>query len=92
MVATYAKKLGLHFFEELPSEGEFDNFVDHYAVAVKNDSSDDVPSGFENSLRSDPACYVMKYSEYKHCTKTLVRNAKSLTRQIKSRDKNSNGF
>ena len=38
---------------------------------MKNDSSDDVPSTFENSFRSDPACYVA-YSKYKHCTKTLA--------------------
>ena len=77
VIATYEKKLGLHFGEELPSERELGNFVDHYAVAVKNDSSDDVPSRFENSFKSDPACYIAKYSKYKHCMKTLVRKAKS---------------
>ena len=46
VIATYAKKLGLHFGEELPTEREFGNFVDHYAVAMKKDSSDYVPSGF----------------------------------------------
>ena len=51
------------FCEELSTEREFGNFVDHYAVIVKNDSSDDVPSRFENPLRSDPACYVVKYSK-----------------------------
>ena len=35
VVATYAKKLGLHFGEELPTEREFSNFVDRYAIAVK---------------------------------------------------------
>ena len=43
VIATYEKKLGLHFGEELSTEREFGNFVDHYAVAMKNDSSDDVP-------------------------------------------------
>ena len=77
VIATYEKKLGLHFDEELPTEREFGNFVDHYVVAVKSNSSDDVPSTFENSFRSDPACYIAKYSKYKHCTKTLTRKAKS---------------
>ena len=40
MVATYAKKLGLHFGEELPTERKLGNFVNHYAVSVKKDSSD----------------------------------------------------
>ena len=30
--------------KELPTEREFGNFVDHYAVAVKKDSTDNVPS------------------------------------------------
>ena len=77
VVATYAKKLGLHFGKELLTEREFGNFVDCYTVAVMKDSTDYVPSGFENSFRSDPACYVAKYSKYKHCMKTLTRNAKS---------------
>ena len=58
VIATYKKKLGLHFGKGLPTEREFGNFVDHYAVAVKNASSDDVPSRFENLFRSDPACYT----------------------------------
>ena len=77
VIATYEKKIALHFGGELPTEREFGIFVDHYAVAVKNDSSDDVPSRFENSFRSDPACYVAKYSKCKHCMKTLARKAKS---------------
>ena len=48
VVATHAKKLGLHFGEELPTEREFGNFADRYTVAVKKDSSDYVPSEFEN--------------------------------------------
>ena len=48
VVATYAKKFVLHFVKELPTEREFGNFVDCYAVAVKEDSSDYVPSGFKN--------------------------------------------
>ena len=75
--ATNAKKLGLHFGKELATEREFSNFVDCYAVAIKKDSIDYVPSGFENSFRSDPACYVAKYFKYKHCTKNFTRNAKS---------------
>ena len=77
MIATYEKKLGLHFGKELPTEREFGNFVDHYAVAMKNDSSDDVPTRFENLLRSDPPCYVAKYFMHKHCTKILESKAKS---------------
>ena len=74
---THAKKLGLHFGKELPTEREFGNFVDCYAVAVKKDSNDYVPSGFENSFRSDHALFIAKYSKYKHRTKNLTRNAKS---------------
>ena len=44
---------------------------------MKYDSSNDVPLRFENSFRSDPACYIAKYSKYKHCMKTLTRKAKS---------------
>ena len=77
VVATYAKKLGLHFGKELPTEREFGKFGDRYAVVVEIDSSDYVPSGFENSFRSNPARYVAKYSKYKHCTKNLAKNAKS---------------
>ena len=77
VIATYEKNLGLHFGKELPTEREFSIFVDHYTVAVKNDSSDDVPSGFENLFRSDTACYVAKYFKYKRCTITLVRKVKS---------------
>ena len=86
VVVKYAKKFGLHFDKGLPTEEEFGNFVDHYAVAVKKDSSGYVTSGFKNSFRSDPAHYVVKYSKYKHCTKTLVKNAKSV-RRIKSQNK-----
>ena len=43
VIVTYEKKLGLHFGKELLNEREFINFVDHYAVAVKNNSSDGVP-------------------------------------------------
>ena len=77
VIATYEKKPGLHFGKELPIEREFGNVVDHYAVAVKKDSSDDVPSRFENSFRNDPVCYVVKYSKYIHCMKTLAKKAKS---------------
>ena len=49
----------------------YQNSVDHYAVAVRNDFVDDVPSRFENSFRSDPACYVAKHSKYKHYMKPL---------------------
>ena len=50
VIATYEKKFGLHFREELPTETKFGNFVDYYAVAVKNDSSDDLSSRFKNSF------------------------------------------
>ena len=63
VVATYAYKFVLHFGKELHTEREFGNFVDHYAVAVKKNLSDYVPSGFENWFRSDPACFVAKYSK-----------------------------
>ena len=46
VLATYEKKLGLHFGKELPTKRELGYFVDHYSVAVKNDSSYDVPSRF----------------------------------------------
>ena len=44
---------------------------------MKNDSSDDVSSGFENLFKSDPACYEAQYSKYKYCMTTLARKAKS---------------
>ena len=34
---------GLHFGKEFATKREFSNFADHYAVAMKKDSSDDVP-------------------------------------------------
>ena len=77
VVATYASRIVLHFGKELPTETEFGNFVDRYTVAVKKDSSDYLPSGFENLFRSDHARFVAKYSKYKHCTKNLTRNAVS---------------
>ena len=43
VIVTYEKKIGLHFGKESPTEREFSNFADHYAVAVKNNSSDGVP-------------------------------------------------
>ena len=33
VIAIYEKKLGLHFGEELPTERQFGNFIDRYAVA-----------------------------------------------------------
>ena len=45
------------FCKELPTETEFDNFVNHYAVAMKKYSSY-VSSGFENSFRNDCACLL----------------------------------
>ena len=60
VVATFEKKLGLHFGEELPTEREFGNFVDHYAVAVKNDSSHDVPLRYMKT-HSEVICLL--YSE-----------------------------
>ena len=77
VVATYAQRFVLHFGEELPTEREFGNFVNRYAVAMKKDSSGYVPSGFENSFRNDHACFVAKYSKHKHYTNNFVRNAKS---------------
>ena len=59
------------------TEREFSNFVDHYSVTMRKDSSDFVPSGFENLFGSDPAHFIVKYSKYKYCIKNLVRNSKS---------------
>ena len=67
----------MHFGKELPTEREFGIFVDYCIVGVKKDSSDYLPSRFENSFRSDNSRFVAKYSKYKHCTKNLTRNAKS---------------
>ena len=36
---------------------------------MKKDSSGYVPSVFENSVRSDHAHFVAKYSKHKHCNK-----------------------
>ena len=78
VIATGAYRFVLHFGKESPTEREFGNFVDCYVVAaVKKDFSGYVPSGFENSFRSEHACFVAKYSKYKHCIKNLARNAKS---------------
>ena len=77
VVATDAQRLVLNFGKELITEREFGNFINYYAVAVKKDSGGYVPSGFENSFKSDHVCFVAKYCKYKHCTKNLVRNAKS---------------
>ena len=77
VIATNVQRFVLHFGKELPTEREFGNFVNHYAVAMKKDSSGYVPSGFENSFGSDPAHFVAKYSKYKYCINNLVRNAKS---------------
>ena len=57
-LCIYTKKFGLHFGKELPTEREFGNVVDHYTVAMKKDSSANVPSGFG----SNPAHFVAKYS------------------------------
>ena len=67
----------MHFGKELLAEREFGNFIDRYAIAVKKDSSGYVPSGCENSFRSDHTRFVAKYCKYKHCTKNLARNEKS---------------
>ena len=48
--------------KELPTEREFGNFVDRYAVPVKKDSSNNAPSGFASSFGSDPAHFVANYS------------------------------
>ena len=76
VVDTDTWRFLLHFGKELPTEREFSNFIDHYAVAVKKDSRAYVPSGFENLFRSDHARFVTKYSKYKHCTKNFARNYK----------------
>ena len=61
VVATYAKKIGLHFGKELPTKREFGSFaVDRYIVAVKKDSSDMFPE-IENLYRSDPVHFIVKY-------------------------------
>ena len=39
MVATDAQRFVLHFGEELPTEREFGNFIDSFAVAMKKDCS-----------------------------------------------------
>ena len=88
VVATYAKKLGLHFGKELSTEREFSIFADHYAVAVKKDYSDYVHSGFENSFRSDPARYIANIN----IARKPSRGAQNLMRRIKSQYKNSKGF
>ena len=72
------RSFGLHFGKELSTEREFGNLADHYAVAVKEDSSDYASSRFKNSSGSDdPVCFIAKYSKYKYCMKNLVRNSKS---------------
>ena len=49
VVTVHTKTFGLHFGKELPTEREFSNFVDRYAVVMKTDFSNYVPSGFESS-------------------------------------------
>ena len=46
----YTKKFGQHRCEILPTEREYDNLVDCYAVAMKKDSSDYDPSGVKAHL------------------------------------------
>ena len=86
VVATYAKKLGLHFGEELPTEREFGNLVYRYNLSVKKDSSNYVPSGFENSLRIDPARYVANIPS-NNIARRPPRGTQNLMKRIKSRDK-----
>ena len=50
VVAAYPYRFVLHFGKELPTERKFSNCVDNYTVAMKKDSGDYVPSGFENSF------------------------------------------
>ena len=82
VIATCSKKLGLNFGKKLPTEREFGNFVDRYAVAVMKGPSDYVPSEFENLFRSDPACYVAKYFKYKHCKKDPREERKILRDEL----------
>ena len=78
VVATYAKKLLLNFGKDYLLKENLVT-VDCYALTVKKDFSNHVPLGFENSYRSDPACYVAKYSKHKHYTKNLT-GTQNLTR------------
>ena len=80
VVATYAWRFVLHFGEELPIEREFSNFVDRYTVAVKKDSRDYVPQGFENSFRNDHACFLASIN----IAQRTSREVQNLTRRIKS--------
>ena len=71
------RSFGQHFGKELPTEREFGNFIDYYAVAVKKDSSDYAPLRFKNSFESDdPVGFIVKCSMYKYCMKNLVRSSK----------------
>ena len=81
----------MHFGEELLTEREFGNFIDRYAIAVKKDSSGYVPSGFENSFRSDYTCFVENIASINIAQRTSCE-MQNLTSRIKSHDKNSNGF
>ena len=74
VVTIYIKMFEWHFGEVLPAVREFSNFVDHYTVAMKKYSSDNVPWGFEYSFGSDHACSV--HSELKSFS-YLARNSKS---------------
>ena len=68
VVTTYTKKFGLQFG---PTETEFSNVVDRYTIAMRKDSSDNFPSGFESSFGSDPTHFVAKYSLHEEPHKEL---------------------
>ena len=48
--------------KELLTERKFSNVVDCYAVAMRKDSGDNIPSGSESSFGFDPAHFVANYS------------------------------
>ena len=77
-IAYIWRSLDCSFSKELPSEIEFSNVVDCYTVAMKKDSSDNIPSGFE------VARFLVKYSSLDINTKDLTRNSQNLTTQNKS--------
>ena len=83
MVTTYTKKLGLHFGKELCLLKKIDNFVDCYAVALYNDSDDNVPSEFKSSFGSDPAHFIKKYSSINITRRTSQELKISQSHEIK---------
>ena len=76
-IAYIWRCLDCSFGKELPSEREFSNVADCYAVVMKKDSSDNVPSRF------GAARFLVKYSSLDINVNDLTRSSQNLKTQNK---------